>query len=108
MGIVNYLGWFFFEVQTIFVGIAGNTEAFAAHGSFQGIIMFFFMIPLGNSQSINSFLGNLVGEKNLGASKIFCGVAISSVGLVWLTAFILQSLTRPLFIHYMTTSEEMK
>lgn len=65
MGIVTYLEWGFFEIQAILIGLTHNTEALAAHSSFCGVLLFFFMLPSGVAMSINSFLGNLVGEDKL-------------------------------------------
>ncbi len=35
----------------------------AGHTAFSSIILFFYMMPLGLSMSVNSFLGSLMGNK---------------------------------------------
>ena len=108
MGILTYMEWFFFEIQTILIGMLGNTEALAAHGSFQAIFLLFFMLPNGTASSINSFMGNLVGEQNIPASKTFTKVSIVCTALIWFIAFCFQYLSRDFFFTNMTTTLEMR
>lgn len=39
-----------------------DDDQLAGHTAFASITMFFYMLPLGLSMSINSYLGSLVGD----------------------------------------------
>ena len=71
IGAMVYLQWTFFEIQTILVSIVNNTKAMAAHSSFVGIILTFYMIPMGMSWSVNSIMGSMVGAGNVEIAKNF-------------------------------------
>ena len=108
MGIVIHLEWTFFELQTVIIGLTNNTPAFAAHSSFASIVMLFFMIPAGLASSINSFMGNLIGDHQVRAAQVFNKVAMWTMLLVSLLAFGLSLLIRPFLQDNFSTGPEMK
>ena len=108
MGVIDYVQSSFYEVQTIIVGLTLNTEAFAAHSSFSGIILLFYMLPLGLSNSVNSFLGNLIGEQKHLAAQTFSRVAQVATLFIALLALLLSELIRPFAFEHFVTNAEMR
>ncbi|KRW99004.1 hypothetical protein PPERSA_11605 [Pseudocohnilembus persalinus] len=108
IGAVIYLEWCFFEIQVLIAAEYGNKSQLAAHSSFIGIILFFFMVPMGIGYAINSYMGNLMGQgkpkvaKNL--SKVVGFVIIFCAIVIW----ILSYFAKPLFTTYFTTDEIME
>lgn len=49
----------------------------AAHSSFMGFMYIFTIIPVGLNISINSYLGNLLGEGKVAIAKNFTKVSVT-------------------------------
>lgn len=97
--------WSFFEIQTVVVAALHNEIALAAHSSFVGIMLFFFMVPLGMSFSVNSYLGNLMGEGKAKVARNFTKVALFTVVVFAFCFSIVGILLKPIFIRCFTTDE---
>ncbi|KAL4505237.1 hypothetical protein ABPG72_016304 [Tetrahymena utriculariae] len=108
VGALVFLEWIFFEIQTILVGMIKDDKQLAGQTSFQSIILFFAMCPLGLSQTSNSYLSNAIGEGKkkvcINFSKITLVACLIEVILMMLIGYLLQDLFAGIF----STDPEME
>ncbi|KAL4454328.1 hypothetical protein ABPG74_012285 [Tetrahymena malaccensis] len=107
VGSIVYLEWAFYEVTTIIVGMLQDDNQLAGHTSFQSMTLFFYMMPLGLSMSVNSFLGSCVGDGKKKIAINFYKISIYACLLEIVVFMIVGVLLHPVFRSFLVTSEEI-
>lgn len=76
-----YVEWISYELSMLFIGLLNNKYVLGAHGMAISFTTSVFMLPLGTTVSMHTYIGNAVGEGSVYKSQkiLLCGLSINSV-----------------------------
>lgn len=81
LGANLYVEWVSYEVSLLITTFLNNEHALGAHGVAITLFSSFYMLPLGNSYTMQAYMGNAVGEGSARKAQkfLFAGLGINAI-----------------------------
>jgi len=106
LGANLYVEWISYEISVFIIGALNNEYVLGAHGIAVNLTIAIFTIPLGNSTTMQTYMGNAVGQGSKYKAQKFMTAGLAMNFLLTLLNIIVLIFFNKSISHFFTNDEE--